>query len=45
MAVADIHDSKALTEAFRGAEGVFVMVPPIFDPGEGFPEARRLPRR
>jgi NAD(P)H dehydrogenase (quinone) len=39
VAVADIHDSKALAEAFRGAEGVFVMVPPIFDPLEGFPEA------
>jgi NAD(P)H dehydrogenase (quinone) len=39
VALADVYDSKALAEAFRGAEGVFVMVPPIFDPLEGFPEA------
>ncbi len=37
---ADITDADALTQAFEGAEGVFVLVPPNFDPAEGFPEAR-----
>ena len=39
VALADIYDSKTLAEAFGDAEGVFVMVPPMFDPVEGFPEA------
>lgn len=39
VTLADIYDSQALAEAFRGAEGVFVMLPPMFDPVEGFPEA------
>jgi uncharacterized protein YbjT (DUF2867 family) len=37
---ADITDAAALTAAFQGAEGVFVMVPPNFDPLPDFPEAR-----
>ena len=41
VAIADIEDVAALTAAFEGAEGVFVMVPPSFDPMPGFPEARR----
>jgi uncharacterized protein YbjT (DUF2867 family) len=41
LAVADIQDVAALTEAFKGAEGVFVMVPSSFDPMPGFPEARK----
>jgi uncharacterized protein YbjT (DUF2867 family) len=41
VAVADIEDVAALTEAFRGAEGVFVMVPSSFDPMPGFPEAKK----
>jgi NAD(P)H dehydrogenase (quinone) len=41
VALADIEDVAALTAAFEGAEGVFVMVPPNFDPMPGFPEARR----
>jgi NAD(P)H dehydrogenase (quinone) len=40
VAQADIHDAAALTSAFQGAEGVFVLVPPNFDPAPGFPEAR-----
>ena len=40
VAIADIEDVVALTAAFEGAEGVFVMVPPRFDPEPGFPEAR-----
>jgi NAD(P)H dehydrogenase (quinone) len=41
VAVADIEDVAALSAAFEGAEGVFVLVPPNFDPVPGFPEARR----
>jgi NAD(P)H dehydrogenase (quinone) len=40
VAVADIQDVAALTTAFAGAEGVFLLVPPNFDPAPGFPEAR-----
>src|ERR1700691_3346734 len=40
IAEADINDAGALTDAFRGAEGVFVLVPPNFDPSSGYPEAR-----
>jgi uncharacterized protein YbjT (DUF2867 family) len=42
VAVADIFDAKALTEAFQGAEGVFVLVPPVFDPKPDFPEAHAV---
>src|SRR5271170_8506334 len=37
---ADISDAAALTAAFKGAEGVFVLVPPNFDPSPDFREAR-----
>jgi uncharacterized protein YbjT (DUF2867 family) len=37
---ADINDAAALTAAFKGAEGVFVLVPPNFDPSPDFREAR-----
>jgi NAD(P)H dehydrogenase (quinone) len=40
LAQADINDAAALTPAFQGVEGVFVLVPPNFDPSPGFPEAR-----
>jgi NAD(P)H dehydrogenase (quinone) len=39
VALADINDADALTKAFAGTKGVFVMLPPIFDPSPGFPEA------
>lgn len=42
MARADLHDAASLTAAFKGIEGVFAMLPPIFDPSPGFPEARAL---
>jgi NAD(P)H dehydrogenase (quinone) len=42
VAKADIHDVASLAAAFEGAEGVFVMVPPNFDPVPGFPEARGI---
>jgi NAD(P)-dependent dehydrogenase (short-subunit alcohol dehydrogenase family) len=41
VALADINDADALTHAFAGAEAVFVLLPPTFDPSAGFPEARR----
>jgi NAD(P)H dehydrogenase (quinone) len=40
IAVAEYSDAAALTEAFRGVEGVFGMIPPYFAPAPGFPEAR-----
>ncbi len=42
IAVADIHDAESLKKAFAGAEGVFAMAPPVFDPKPGFPEARSM---
>ena len=40
IAVADLADAGALAKAFEGTEGVFAMLPPVFDPTPGFPEAR-----
>jgi uncharacterized protein YbjT (DUF2867 family) len=40
VAQADINDVAALTSAFKGAAGVFVLVPPNFDPSDDFREAR-----
>ncbi|MBJ2154192.1 NmrA family NAD(P)-binding protein [Variovorax sp. IB41] len=40
VAVAEMEDAGALARAFAGAEGVFVLPPPNFDPTPGFPEAR-----
>jgi uncharacterized protein YbjT (DUF2867 family) len=37
---ADINDVAALTSAFTGADGVFVLVPPNFDPSPDFREAQ-----
>jgi uncharacterized protein YbjT (DUF2867 family) len=42
VVVADIRDAESLKKAFSGAEGVFVMAPPVFDPKPGFPEARSV---
>lgn len=42
VALADINDTLSLSTAFKGAEGVFLLVPPIFDPSPGFPEAQAL---
>jgi uncharacterized protein YbjT (DUF2867 family) len=41
VAVADLVDASALTKAFEGTEGVFAMLPPVFDPTPGFLEARK----
>jgi NAD(P)H dehydrogenase (quinone) len=37
---ASIGDAKALTAAFAGTQGVFLMTPPNFDPEPGFPETK-----
>src|SRR5277367_4667590 len=42
LATADINDAAALAAAFKGAEGVFVLVPPNFDPLPEFPEAHAI---
>jgi len=42
VALAKIEDAASLAAAFRGAEGVFVLVPSNFDPLPGFPEARAI---
>ena len=42
VAQATIEDAASLTTAFRGAEGVFVLVPSSFDPTPGFPDARTI---
>ena len=40
IAVAEMTDSTALTKAFEGTDGVFVLLPPLFDPSPGFTEIR-----
>src|SRR5580704_11685409 len=42
VARADIADAADLASAFKGAEGVFILVPPNFDPSPDFPEARAI---
>ena len=40
VAVADVGDAGALTAAFADANGVFLMMPPNYDPEPGFPDTR-----
>ena len=42
VALAIIEDRASLARAFREAEGVFVLVPPSFDPLPEFPEAQAI---
>ncbi len=42
VALADMGDVAALTAAFKGADGVFILPPSEFDPAPGFPEARAV---
>jgi uncharacterized protein YbjT (DUF2867 family) len=42
VAVADLDDAAALKRAFTGVEGVFFLLPPVFDPSPDFAEARRV---
>jgi uncharacterized protein YbjT (DUF2867 family) len=37
-----MEDAGALTAAFKGAKGVFILPPSEFDPAPGFPEARSV---
>ncbi|MGP9823286.1 NmrA family NAD(P)-binding protein [Ectopseudomonas khazarica] len=42
LALADMRDAAALTRAFKGAEAVFVLLPPNFDPSPDFLESRYI---
>lgn len=42
VALANIDDAQALTRAFTGVDGVFLMTPPDFDPEPGFPHTRAI---
>src|SRR3954469_3361349 len=42
LTLASIENVAALTSAFSGADGVFIMVPANFDPLPEFPEARAI---
>ncbi|WP_424631266.1 NmrA family NAD(P)-binding protein [Bradyrhizobium sp. SYSU BS000235] len=42
VALAAIDDAVALTKAFAGADGVFLMTPPNYDPEPGFPQTRKI---
>lgn len=42
VAVASMEDGASLAAAFEGAQAVFVLLPPTFDPSPGFTEARRM---
>jgi len=42
LAPAEMEDAAALTDAFRGADGVFILPPSDFDPAPGFPKARAV---
>jgi len=42
VALAEMHDIAALTAAFTGVDGVFILMPSNFDPIPGFPETHQL---
>lgn len=42
VAVADANDIDALTSAFSASTGVFILLPPNFDPSEDFPQTRQI---
>jgi NAD(P)H dehydrogenase (quinone) len=42
IAMADLSDIAATTEALRGVEAAFLVIPPLFDPAPGFPEVGGL---
>jgi NAD(P)H dehydrogenase (quinone) len=41
IGIASVEDAAGLTNVFRGAEGVFLMTPPNYDPEPGFPETHK----
>lgn len=42
IAIAEMDDADALAKAFTGAEAVFILPPPDFDPEPGYPKARQV---
>jgi uncharacterized protein YbjT (DUF2867 family) len=42
VAVADVEDVSALTQAFQNSTAVFILLPPNFDPVEGFAHTRQV---
>ena len=42
VAIAEMNDAVALARAFDGADAVFVLLPPNFDPAPGFPESKSV---
>ena len=42
LALANMTDRAALTNAFTGADAVFILPPPEFDPAPGYPEAQAV---
>ncbi|MGB3124786.1 MAG: NmrA family NAD(P)-binding protein [Pseudomonas sp.] len=42
VAVADASDLHSLTAAFNNSKGVFILLPPNFDPQEGFAHTREI---
>ncbi|ACK51599.1 NmrA family protein [Methylocella silvestris BL2] len=42
VALAEMSDRNALARAFANAAGVFILLPPLFDPAPGFPEMRSI---
>ena len=42
VALATANDADALAAAFAGVDGVFLMIPPDYDPAPGFPGIQRI---
>ena len=42
VAVASVEDGTSLAKAFAGTEGVFLMIPPDYDPAPGFPKIQAI---
>jgi uncharacterized protein YbjT (DUF2867 family) len=42
VAISTMDDAQGLQRAFTGAQAVFVLLPPRFDPAPGFPETRAV---
>jgi NAD(P)H dehydrogenase (quinone) len=42
VALADMTDGRALAQAFAGTDGVFILLPPAFDPMPGFPNLHAI---
>ena len=42
VSLADMNDAEGLAAAFKAASGVFVLLPPNFDPSPDFPETRAI---